>query len=40
MDKGGKCLKNTNLEIKELQDSLQELDDWVIDLHKTNWSKG
>jgi len=34
MGKGGKCLQNTNQEIKELQDSLHELDNWVIDLHK------
>jgi predicted nucleic acid-binding Zn-ribbon protein len=34
MGKGGKHLQNTNQEIKELQDSLHELDNWVIDLHK------
>jgi hypothetical protein len=34
MGKGGKCLQNANQEIKELQDSLHELDNWVIDLHK------
>jgi hypothetical protein len=31
MDKKGKHLQNANQEIKELQDSLHELDKWVID---------
>jgi peptidoglycan hydrolase CwlO-like protein len=34
MGKGGKHLQNTNQEIKELQDSLHELDNCIIDLHK------
>ena len=34
MGKGGKHLKISNIEIKELQDSLHELDNWVVDLYK------
>jgi predicted RNase H-like nuclease (RuvC/YqgF family) len=34
MGKGGKHLQNVNQEIKELHDSLHELDNWVVDLHK------
>jgi len=34
MSKGGKILQNSNKEIKELQDSLYDLDNWVVELHK------
>jgi len=34
MGKGGKCLQNANQEIKEQQDSLHDLNDWFVDLHK------
>jgi hypothetical protein len=34
MGKGKEHLQITNLEIKELQDSLHELDKWVVDLNK------
>jgi hypothetical protein len=34
MGKGGKHLQNATLEIKELQDSLHDLDNLVLNLHK------
>ena len=34
MVKGGKCLQSINLEIKELHDTLHDLDNWVSYLHK------
>jgi hypothetical protein len=34
MGKGGESLQNVNEEIKELKDSLYELDNWVIYIHK------
>jgi predicted RNase H-like nuclease (RuvC/YqgF family) len=34
MGKGGKRLQNINQEIKELQDSLHDLDNLVLNLHK------
>jgi peptidoglycan hydrolase CwlO-like protein len=37
--KGGKALQNTNQEIKEIHESLHELDNWIVDLHKKIDSK-
>jgi hypothetical protein len=34
MGRGGKCLQNSNVEIKELWDSLYYLDNFVLNLHK------
>jgi hypothetical protein len=34
MGKGGKCLQNTNQEIKELWDSLHDLDNLVLNIDK------
>jgi len=36
MGKGGNHLQNNNQEIKELQDSLHDLHNWVIDLYSQN----
>lgn len=32
-------LQNINLEIKEMQDSLHELHNWVVDIHKKIYLK-